>query len=114
MRAMGPDYIRKHSLTKNIQRPFPDEISQDLTALSLIWQDEFTRKIKEAAKKPVSDVMASLRRPVQLDDPVAKCIYKMLSEDVFILPVVEEDNVIGIVRLFDMFELIADNLEPDN
>jgi len=114
MYAMGPDYIQKQSAKKSFQPLFLDEIPHDLTALSLIWQDEFTRKIQDAAKKPVSEVMAPLINPVYLDDPVAKCIYQMLNEDVFMLPVLEGENVIGVIRLFDMFELIADNLETSS
>jgi len=111
MYAMGPEYIKKQVPKKSFQPQFLDEIPHDLTALSLIWQDEFTRKIRDAAKKPVSEVMAPLLSPVYLDDQVAKCIHQMLKDDVFMLPVVEEENVIGVIRLFDMFELIADYLE---
>lgn len=113
MHALGPDYFRRHTLGKNEEQPYPDEISQDLTALSIIWQDEFTRKIKDAAKKPVSEVMSPLREHVKLDDPVAKCIYKMLTTDVFVLPVVQDEEVVGIIRLFDMFDIIADCLEKN-
>ena len=35
----------------------------------------------------------------------------MLFRDVLILPVVENDELIGAVRLVDLFELIADNVE---
>jgi len=48
---------------------------------------------------------------VALQDPIAKCIYIMLLHDVLVLPVVENGQVVGVVRLVDLFERIADNVE---
>lgn len=110
IRTIGPDYLRKtHQGTKGNQ-PFAS-ISQDLTSLSLIWQDGFTLKLHEELNKPVSDYMTLMEDQVNLDDPIAKCIYLMLFHDVLILPVVESERVIGVVRLVDLFERIADNVE---
>lgn len=111
-RAVGPPYLRKKAPQIRGHQPF-QVTDQDFTALSLIWQEGFTEKIREEAMRPVAEVMTLVDRTVTLDDPFAKCVYLLLAQDVLILPVVEADKVIGVVRLVDVFELIADNLCND-
>ena len=48
---------------------------------------------------------------VSLDDPIAKCMYIMMYRGVLVLPIVEEEHVVGVIRLVDLFERIADNVE---
>lgn len=87
--------------------PF-EGIPEDFTALSLIWQDGFTLKIREETGKPVHEVMTLVEDTVCLDDPLGKCAYLMLARNVRMLPVVEQDNrVLGVVRLVDLFQCIA-------
>ena len=62
-------------------------------------------------KRPVRDHMTLMEDQVSLDDPIAKCLYLLLFRDVLVLPVVENDELIGVVRLVDLFELIANNVE---
>jgi len=93
--------------------PF-EGIPEDFTALSLIWQEGFTLKIREETANPVQQVMTRVEDTVSLDDPFGKCVYLMLARDVRILPVVEEDNrVLGVVRLVDLFQRIARALKDN-
>ena len=91
--------------------PF-EGIPEDFTALSLIWQEGFTLRIREETRKPVHRVMIPVVDTVSLDDPFGKCMYLMLARDVRILPVVEDNNrVLGVVRLVDLFQRIARAIE---
>lgn len=111
-RAVGPPYLRKKAPQISGHQPF-QTTDQDLSALSLIWQEGFTEKIREEAKRPVAEVMTLFDKTVTMDDPFAKCVYLMLAQNILILPVVEDDKVLGVVRMVDIFELIADNLCKD-
>ena len=82
-----------------------------MSALALIWQEGFTLKLHDELKKPVRDHMTLMEDQVSLDDPIAKCLYLMLFRDVLVLPVVENDELVGAVRLVDLFELIANDAE---
>ncbi|MDH3527076.1 MAG: CBS domain-containing protein [Gammaproteobacteria bacterium] len=108
-RAVGPKFLRKEAPDYKGHQPFQG-ISDDFTALSLIWQEGFTLKILEEARKPVSGVLTLIKNTVSLNDPFAKCAYLLLVEDVLILPVVEDNKVIGVVRLVDIFERFADTV----
>jgi len=112
IRAVGPPYLRKKAPQIQGHQPF-QTIDQDFAALSLIWQEGFTEKIREEAKRPVAEVMTLVDKTVTMDDHFAKCIHLMLAQNVLILPVVEDEKVVGVVRLIDAFELIADNLCKD-
>jgi len=106
IRAVGPDFLSKKEPSYHGNQPF-QFIAQDLTALSLIWQEGFTLKIREEIKKPVSQVMTLVQETASFSDPFAKCLYRMLAGDLTILPVIEDDVVVGAVRLVDLFERIA-------
>ena len=87
--------------------PF-DGVPEDLTALSLIWQEGLTLKIREEIGIPVRKVMTPVQDVLSLDDPFGKCVYLMLARNVRMLPVVEKDTrVLGVVRLVDLFQHIA-------
>ena len=112
IRAVGPDYLHKKRQDVKGHQPFNIEgLNQDMSALSLIWQEGFTIKLHDELHKPVHEYMTLMEDSVSLEDPIAKCLYLMLFRDVLILPVVEKEQVVGVIRLIDLFERIADSVE---
>ena len=112
IRAVGPEYLRKRQPDVKGNQPFNVEgFSQDLTSLSLLWEVDFTAKLHGELKKPVLEYMTLMEHQVLLDDHISKCMYLMLLHDVIVLPVVEEDMVVGVVRQVDIFERIAISVE---
>lgn len=110
IRAVGPDYLHKQHLDIKGHQPFGG-FEQTFSELSLIWQDRFTTILHDELSKPVHEYMTLVEEQVALDDPLAKCIHIMLLRDILMLPVVKEGEVIGVVRLVDLFECIATNVE---
>lgn len=112
IRAVGPEYLRKRKPDVKGNQPFNVEgFSQDLTSLSLLWEVDFTAKLNNELKKPVLEYMTLMEDEVLLDDHISKCMYLMLQHDVIVLPVMEDDLVIGVVRMVDVFERIAVSVE---
>ena len=112
IRAVGPDYLRKREPNLKGNQPFNFEgLSQDLTALSSLWEEGFSNKVYDELAKPVSGYMTLMEDQISLEDHIARAIFMMLAHDVLILPVVEDEQVIGVVRLVDLFERIADSVE---
>ena len=112
IRAVGPDYLQKRHPDVKGNQPFNIEgISQDLTALSLLWEEGFTAKLHNELKKPVREYMTLMQDRVSLQDHFSKCMYLMLLHDVIVLPVLENDMVIGVIRQIDVFECIAGSVE---
>lgn len=110
VRAVGPDYLHKNRPDIKGHQPFAG-FDQDLTSLSLLWQDDFTLNMREELVKPSSEYMTLMEDQVSMEDPITKCIYLMLFHDVLILPVVEDEQVLGVIRLVDLFDRIADNVD---
>ena len=112
IRAVGPDYLHKKKPDVKGHQPFNIEgLDQDMSALAFIWQEGFTLKLHDELKKPVKEHMTLMEDSVTTEDSIAKCLYLMLFHDVLILPVVEEDHVIGVIRLIDLFDHIAENVD---
>ena len=109
LRAVGPSYLKKAAPAIKGNQPFQG-IPQDFSALALIWQEGFTVKIQEEAQHTVADYLTLFEHSVKLDDPFAKCAYLLLVEDLHVIPVVEDEKVVGVVRLVDIFEQIAEHL----
>jgi len=75
--------------------------------LGMLWKDLFGRSCKEEANKPVKEVMTPVKATVKAEDPVVKAVYTMVQTGLEIVPVMEGDTVVGIVRLDDVFKEIT-------
>lgn len=112
IRAVGPDYLHKENPAVKGNQPFMFEaLEPDVAALSLMWEEGFTARLHSELKKPVRKYMTLMADQVSLEDHMSKCMYLMLLRDVIVLPVVENDQVIGVIRQVDVFERIADSVE---
>lgn len=63
--------------------------------------------IKEQAERPVSDVMLPIQATVDYEDEVMKVISKMVGHNISMLPVLQEDRVVGVIRSVEVFHEIA-------
>jgi CBS-domain-containing membrane protein len=112
MRAAGPDHMQKKHPDVKGNQPFAMEgLTPDMASLSLLWEEGFTAKLHSELENPVRDYMTLMEDKVSLEDHISKCMYLMLLRDVIVLPVVEDDIIIGVVRQVDLFERIAISVE---
>ncbi len=83
-------------------------ISENESALSLIWDTLFTQGTKDLAEKPVSDIMVPAKYFVEPGDPVTKAAYLMIHNDLVLLPVLEnKKKFVGLVRMIEVFDEIS-------
>ena len=67
IRAIGPEYLHKKRPDVKGHQPFNFEgLGQDLTSLSLLWQEGFTLKLHGELKKPVKEYMTLMQDQVTL------------------------------------------------
>lgn len=77
--------------------------------LALIWDTLFDKEAKEAAEKPVSEIMAPAGTFVQPDDPLTKAAYLMVHNDMILIPVLEDKKkFVGLVRMIEIFNELSD------
>ncbi len=88
-------------------RSFQGFVGDEGTALELFWDQVFAGGLREQALKLVGSVVRPIRATVRPGDRLSRALRLMLEEDAPILPVVEGDRVLGVIRLVDIFNEVA-------
>lgn len=85
--------------------------------VGIISERDYTRKVilkgKSSRSTPVSEIMTSPVVCVSLQDSVATCLKKMSGSKIRHLPVVEKDEVVGIVSIGDLVMWIISAQEAE-
>ena len=97
LRGMFPDYLQTHGSTR-FQDPVPD-----FPALTLVWADTCQTQCPVAADKQVHDFMDKVPGKVGINDPITKAAYLLVIHDISMLPVVDGEKLVGVVRMIDVF-----------
>ena len=103
LRGLFPDYLRSGELSHHAECLVPD-----FPALTLIWAETFQAQAETAVQRPIKDLVAPITARVGLDDPVTKAAYLMVIHDTSMLPVVDGDTLVGVVRIIDVFNLAGE------
>ena len=83
--------------------------AEDESGLSVLWDTLFNKESKEAAERPVSEVMITAKFFVQPGDPITKAAYLMVHKDLVLLPVLEDKKkFVGLVRMIEIFNELSD------
>jgi CBS domain-containing protein len=101
LRALMPEYLKATS-ARHVAGVLPDDAS-----LSLIWQDSFAAQCRQAGEARVDSFMTPVRNSVQANDPLTRAAYLMVVHGVDMLPVLEGKQVVGVVRIVDVFNQAA-------
>ena len=106
--GLEPRFLRKRTSSPEGQRHWFDiELDPNLLDLS---NGASTEQMLKQAELQVEEFMQPIGDTVDMNDPLAKVVYKMLNTDVALLPVLREQKVVGVVRSVDVFHEIAGQL----
>lgn len=103
LRGLEPKFLRTMSMSYR-KKLFDVDVDPNLMELS---SGRVAEAMQEQAEQPVSEVMQPIAATVDAEDHLAKVIYKMTSRDLTLLPVMQNDQVIGVVRSVDVFREVA-------
>ena len=106
LRGLEPKFLRTMSMTYR-KKLFDVEIDPNLADMS---SGKVVEAMQEQAEQAVSEVMQPIAATVDIGDHLAKIIYKMVSRDLNLLPVMKDDQVVGVVRSVDVFHEVANML----
>ena len=109
-----PDIIRglTPKLLQGAMGKLQDAFDLD-SVLSDLEADLTGPQVKEASQTPVSEVMSPIKATVDVGDTLAKAIFLMVKEEVSRMPVMQEQKVVGIIRLSDLFQEVSDFVLSD-
>lgn len=103
LRGLEPKFLRTMP-APNRKQFFEIEADADLIEMSM---GKINKAIQEQADQPVSEVMQPIVTTIDVDDPIAKIVYKMVGGDQTLLPVLKDQKIIGVIRSVDVFHEIA-------
>jgi len=103
LRGLEPEFLRTMSVPRRRQL-FNIEVDINLADLS---SGRMAAAMSEQAERPVSEIMQPIVATCDHDDHLAKIIYKLLNQNLNLMPVLKDDNIIGVVRSVDVFHEVA-------
>jgi signal-transduction protein with cAMP-binding, CBS, and nucleotidyltransferase domain len=74
------------------------------------FYEEVIKAAREYKAKPISHVMRPVGATVNYDDHLFKAIYLMNSQRTSLLPVIRDDEVVGVARTVDVFRKVVELL----
>ena len=101
LRALMPEYLKASSAQHFAGTP------PDPSSLCLLWQDSFDAQCQHVAEASVEQYMAPVPDTVQVDDPLCRAAYLMVAHQTDMLPVLDGERVVGVVRIVDVFNQAA-------
>ncbi|MCX7896941.1 MAG: CBS domain-containing protein [Rhodocyclaceae bacterium] len=97
--ALMPDYLRP---TKGVYQGAHDDIS----ALALLWQEDCLEHCHRAHTIRVRDHLQVVGEHVTPHEPLTRALYLFATTPHYLLPVIENKRLIGMLRLVDAFDEI--------
>jgi predicted transcriptional regulator len=109
LRGLEPEFL-SYKRMKSKKKLYDLQIDPNLLEMTF---DKMVRKLGQAAKRPVSDIMRPIEHFVDCQDHIMKAIYLMVHGDVSFLPVTSGEKVVGVVRSVDLFRTLADYITQE-
>jgi len=75
--------------------------------LTILWEDSFFIECGKKKDIFLKNVMRPVTRFVKADDSLVKAISIMLYGNIEVLPVLDEDSIIGVIRLEELFRAVC-------
>ena len=104
MRGLEPKFLGERPLEYR-KKLFDIEVDPNLAELSF---DHVVQGIRERVDRPVADVMRPIEMTIDFDQHIMKAINEMVNHSLSILPVVQNDRVVGVIRTVDVFHELAE------
>lgn len=79
-------------------------------AVQVFWEKIFAQGFGNEPDQPVGDVAQPVSVTVTPDDKLARALHLMLTEKQMVLPVVKDSQVLGVIRMIEIFERVVTSL----
>ena len=80
-----------------------DELTDEECRGRCLQEDLFGGAGEDASPMKVGDIMTPIKASAAPDDCIIKALYTMIQADVGLLPVMDEEKVLGVVRWSNLF-----------
>lgn len=104
LKGLEPDFLVQKPLEYR-KKIFDTKINPELSGFSY---DEIIESVINKGDRPVLDVVEQFVTAVNYDDHIFKAIYEMNSHNQNLLPVLRDNDAVGVVRTVDIFSAVAE------
>lgn len=104
MRGLEPRFLVSQPLEYR-RKMFDVEVDPNLSELS---SGKVVKGVRERASRPVTDVMRRIERTIDFNAHIIHAVYEMVNNRSAILPVIQNDKVVGVIRTVDVFHELAE------
>jgi len=96
--------LLQKDILKGLQPKFAQHYED---GVPILWDDLLkTASVKQLAR-PVKEFMSEVKATINAEDSILKASHIMLQEDAYLLPIMEGDKLIGVVRMENIFQHIT-------
>lgn len=107
MRGLEPNFLVEQPLETRVKL-FEVGVDPHLLEFSDDFDIERVLKgLREQGRRPVGEVLRPIAASLGPEDRMMKALYEMVSLNASLLPVVENEQVIGVIRSVDIFHELA-------
>lgn len=106
MRGLEPDFLVKQPLEGRVSH-FDVGMDPHLTELSGLSHESVVKGLREHCSRPISDVLKPISTTLKPSDQLMKAVYEMVSLNESLIAVVEDEEVVGVVRSVDLLHELA-------
>jgi CBS domain-containing protein len=101
-------------LQKDILRGLEPKFAQHYEeGVPIAWDDLLKSGSEKRLAQPIKEFMSEVTAKIDAEDSILKVSHIMLQKDAYLLPVMEREKLIGVVRMGDLFhEITKIMLEP--
>jgi predicted transcriptional regulator len=103
MRGLEPKFLATGSLEYR-RKLFDVEMDPNLPEMSY---GEIIAGIRKRADRLVGDFMIPIKATINHDDHLTKAMYEMVDQNTSLLPVLKDDDIVGVVRSVDVLSEVA-------
>jgi len=73
----------------------------------ILWDQLLKSGVEKQLDRPIKEFMSDAKATVEVEDKILKASHIMVHENLYLLPVMEEDRLIGVVRMGDILHAIT-------
>jgi len=96
--------LLQKDILKGLQPKFAQHYQE---GIPIFWDDLLKSATQKQLDRPVKEFMSEITATIDVSDSVLKASHIMVDKDIYLLPVMEGNKLIGVVRMGDLFHEIT-------
>lgn len=109
--ALEPRYLEGRKSQTISRQGYPEEFFHSMLEQMPLWQDNFDTYVRRAMRTKVTEVMHPISEDIDIDAPIGEVIHQIITCGALSLLVTERGKAVGMLRLSDLFTIVAKNLK---